>query len=127
MHSVAAAAEYWPLAQFGHEEALASEYLPAAQLMQLLCPVEPWYSPAMQVVHAVRSPAVPYWPDGQLAQTDVPVVGAILPRSHSAQEVKPTLAEYFPTPHEMQALEPVRLAYLPAAQPVHEDWATAFV
>jgi hypothetical protein len=68
----ATAAEYWPLEHVGQEAAELSEYRPDAQLLQPAWPADPWYWPAPHARQAVRSPAVPYWPDGHAVHVDVP-------------------------------------------------------
>jgi hypothetical protein len=70
LHDALLAVEYFPKSQMLTAVAPEAQKYPAVQSVQLVCPVEPWYLPLGQLLHAVEAEAVEYWPATQDAHVD---------------------------------------------------------
>ena len=75
----------------------AAENLPAAQPVQLGCPVDVWYDPAGQAEHD-GAPAPEYFPVAQLEQMVPAEAGCSRPAAQLVQLLDPT-GEIFPGAH----------------------------
>lgn len=136
VHAPALAALKLPAGQSRHVLAAKSEYLPAAQLWQLVLPCSCAYVPARQESHVLAAGSE-VLPNGQLLHAaallplNVPLMHGKqlaelavdhLPASQSVHRSAPA-ALYVPASHVLQSPDPVPAAsrYLPATQSVHDD------
>ncbi len=92
-----------PAAQFVQVLAPIAVYIPAPHTTQFDDPVNDWYVPAVQLVHAAARKVAAYVPVAQLVQLDSPVLGA-----------------YWPLGHAKHMVDPGEEANEPTAQAVHE-------
>ena len=78
------------------------------------------YLPALQLSHALLTPAVTlYLPASQLAQTVEALAAEYLPASQLAQTVKFVAGEYLPASQLLQAVAALAPEYVPAGHGLH--------
>lgn len=94
---------------------MRAKYVPSTQLVQLEAPVETWYLPMSQLVHAL-APATVYLPGAHFVQLlDPSKLVAYVPAGHGVQKYWPFEAWYIPTAQGVHAAAPWAV-YVPTAQ-----------
>jgi hypothetical protein len=69
--------------------ATTSEYLPAKQFVQPVCPVSGWKVPALHSEHTLEEVEEEKYPDAQERHAERPVAVAKVPTPQSSQKVCP--------------------------------------